>query len=83
MQGLGRLPYDVLIRETGERLDDLVLLLGKRTFFYADRPSVADFALYGEFSNGCGEATPDFAGLVSERPSLADWMKRVEDCTRH
>ena len=81
VQGLGRLPYDVLIRETGERLDDLVLLLGRRAFFYADRPSVADFALYGEFRTGCGEATPDFGQLVSERPPLADWLKRVEDAT--
>ena len=82
VQGLGRLPYDVLIRETGERLDDLVLLLAKRTFFYSDRPSVADFAIYGEFKTGCTEATPDFAALVSERPALADWMKRVEETTR-
>jgi len=82
-QGLGRLPYDVLIRELGERLDDLVLLLGKQAFFYSDRPSVADFAIYGEFNTGFTEATPDFAEQVSQRPALADWHKRVEEVTRH
>jgi glutathione S-transferase len=81
-QGLGRLPYGVLVRETGERLDDLVLLLAQRSFFYASRPSVADFALCGEFKAGCSGPTPDFERLVSERPPLADWMKRVEEAAR-
>ena len=82
-QGLGRLPYDVLIAEMGERLDDLVQLLGSDPFFYSDRPSAADFAIYGVFSTGVKEdVTPDFAGLVSERPALADWYKRIEDARR-
>lgn len=82
-QGFGRLPYDVLVPEVGRNLDDLVLLLGGRAFFYSDRPSAADFALFGEFATGCSGATPDFEGLVSERPALADWRKRVEDATGH
>jgi glutathione S-transferase len=82
-QGFGRLPYDVLIREVARTLDDLVLLLGQRAFFHADRPSAADFALFGEFATGCSEATPDFAALVSERPALADWRKRVEEASSH
>jgi glutathione S-transferase len=82
VQGLGRLPYPVLLREVGERLDDLVLLLAQRSFFYASRPSVADFALFGQFKAGCSGPTPDFEQLVSERPTLTDWMKRVEDAAR-
>ena len=81
-QGLGRLPYPVMIRETGERLDDLVLLLAQRSFFYSSRPSVADFALRGQFKTGCSGATPDFEQLVSERPTLADWAKRVDEAAR-
>jgi glutathione S-transferase len=81
-QGLGRLPYDDLIRETGERLDDLVLLLAQRSFFYSSRPGAADFALRGEFRTGCNGATPDFEQLVSERPSLADWLKRVDEAAQ-
>lgn len=82
-QGFGRLPYPVLIREVASNLDDLVLLLGRRAFFYADRPSAADFAVYGELETGCSEATPDFGRLVEERPALADFRKRVEDAIRH
>jgi glutathione S-transferase len=80
-QGLGRLPYDVLIHETGRVLDDLVTLLGRRPFFYADRISAADLAIYGELRAGLSGPTPDFAALVSERPALADHTKRVEDAT--
>ena len=82
-QGLGRLPYDVLIAEMGERLDDLVQLLGNNPFFYSDRPSAADFAIYGVFSTGLKEdVTPDFAKLVSQRPALEDWFQRVDDARR-
>ena len=81
-QGLGRLPYQTLIREVGERLDDLVLLLAQRSFFYSSRPSVADFALRGQFKTGHSGATPDFERLVSERPTLVDWMKRVDEAAR-
>jgi glutathione S-transferase len=81
-QGFGRLPYDVLVREIGLHLDDLVVLLGRSAFFYSDRPGAPDFALAGQLQLGCGEATPDFAALVSERPALADWRKRVEEATR-
>ena len=81
-QGLGRLPHDVLAREIGERLDDLVLLLAQRSFFYSSRPSVADFALRGQFATGCSGVTPEFTRLVSERPTLADWLKRVDESAR-
>jgi glutathione S-transferase len=82
-QGLGRLPYDMLLAELGERLDDLTLLLGKQAFFFSDRPSVADFAIYGVFSTGLEEeVTPDFAEQVSQRAALVDWRKRVEETTR-
>jgi glutathione S-transferase len=81
-QGLGRLPYEVLLREAGRVLDDLVLLLGRRPFFHADRPSAADLAVYGQLSAGRRDATPDFRALVDDRPPLGDHMKRVEEATR-
>ena len=79
-QGMGRLPYDLLIAELGNRLDDLVRLLGKQPFFYSDRPSAADFAIYGQFATGCtGGVTPDFSEQVSQRAAPVDWRKRVEE----
>lgn len=47
-QGMGRLPYQMLVRELGVRLDDLVLLLTQHPFFFSDEPSIADFAIYGQ-----------------------------------
>lgn len=83
-QGLGRLPYDMLLAEFGERLDDLAALLGTQTFFFSDRPSVADFAIYGVFSTGCSESvTPEFPEQVSKRPALVDWRTRVQEAIRH
>ena len=35
-QGLGRLPSDILVRELAGHLDDLVLILGGKPFFYAE-----------------------------------------------
>jgi glutathione S-transferase len=81
VQGLGRLPEDVLVREAGLRLDDLVAQLGPRPFFFADRVSAADLAVYGELRTALSGPTPEFDALISERPALADHMKRVEDCT--
>ncbi|MGH0032549.1 MAG: glutathione S-transferase family protein [Myxococcota bacterium] len=80
-QGMGRLPYEVLLRETGGRLDDLVTLLGARPFFYAKRPSVADLAIYGQLRTGCSTATPDLHDLIHQRPALTAFMKRLEECT--
>ena len=79
-QGLGRLSYELLLAEFGNRPDDLASLLGESTFFCSEQPSVADFSIHGMFSTGCAEGiTPDFAEQVSKRPAPVDWRKRVED----
>jgi len=80
-QGLGRLPDDVLVRELGRHLDDLVLLLGAKPFFYADRPSVADLAIYGQLHMLRSGPTPEAEALLHARPALLDHMARVESET--
>ena len=80
-QGMGRLPYHVLLRETAARLDDLVTLLGTRPFFYARHPGAADLAVYGQLRTGSSDATPDLQDLIRKRPPLTDLMSRVEDRT--
>jgi len=83
-QGMGRLPYDMLISELTRRFDDLERLLGDSPFFYSDRPSIADFAIYGVFSAGIEEAvTPEFAELVEQRPALSAWRARVRDAVKN
>jgi glutathione S-transferase len=80
-QGMGRLPYGVLLRETAGRLDDLVTLLGDRPFFYGKRPCVADLAIYGQLKTACRGATPDLYDLVHARPALTGLMERLEERT--
>ncbi len=83
MQGTGRLPYDVITEETGRLLDDLIVLLDDRTFFYSDRPTVADLAIYGELRCAQSGPTPEFDAMIGDRPPLTDLMKRVEEaCER-
>lgn len=81
-QGLGRLPNEMLISELTQRFDDLVVILGNSLFFYSEQPSVADFAIYGVFNTGIeGGITPEFAELVSQRPTLSEWHLRVQNAT--
>lgn len=83
VQGTGRLPYELLVAESARLLDDLVLLLDDRPFFYADRPTVADLAVYGQLRCGQSGPTPEFDAMIGERPPLVDHLKRVEEaCER-
>jgi glutathione S-transferase len=82
-QGMGLLPYEVLLREYAGHLDDLVCLLDDRPFFYAERPTVADLAVYAQLRTARSGPTPEVEGLLGDRPALADHSKRVEEaCAR-
>ncbi|HEU4431055.1 MAG TPA: glutathione S-transferase family protein [Myxococcota bacterium] len=80
-QGLARLPEPVLAREFGEKLDDLLRMLGERPFFHADEPSVADLAVYGQLKNADDELSPEARDAIRRRPKLVEYMKRVEQAT--
>ena len=80
-QGFGRMPHDVLVRELGIRLDDLIALLGDHPFFFADAPSVADLSIFGMLRSGMSGPTPEFDRALNQRPKLRDWQKRVEQAT--
>lgn len=81
-QGLGRLPEELLIGELARHLDDLVTILGEQPFFFADRPSIADLAVYGQFQMLGSGPTPEAAALISERQALVSHMDRVEAAAR-
>lgn len=81
-QGLGRLPQEVLVRELGRQLDDLVTILGEAPFFYAAQPSVADLAIYGQLRMLRSGPTPEADALIAERPALVSYMSRVEEVAR-
>lgn len=62
-------------------LADLVTILGDREFFYSGEVSVADLALYGQFHMLRSGCTPEAEALIEERPSLMEFIRRVEDAT--
>lgn len=82
VQGMGRLPLEVLVRELAQRLDDLVVLLADRPFFYGDAPSAADLAVFGNLHTGLSGPTPEVERLLGERPTLAAHYRRVDERTR-
>lgn len=74
-------PLTALVRELGDRMDDLVNFLGARPFFYADRLSVADLAVYGMLVTMQRDAIPGSAMLLAQRPTLLAFLDRVERAT--
>ena len=80
-QGLARLPLETIVDELGRRFDELLVWLGDRPYFFADRPSVADLALFGQLNGLQSGPTPQAERLVAERPRLADYFLRVDAAT--
>lgn len=81
-QGLGRLPEETVLTELAGLLDDLVTLLDERPFFFGDRPSRADLALFGQFHMLRTGPTPRAAALLDERPALLALEERIETATK-
>lgn len=59
------------------RLDDLVHMLGKRDFFYADQLSRADLSVCGSLSAMYRDVYPGARGLLEARVSLLEYTERV------
>ena len=53
-------------------------LLGTRPFFYADRPSMADLAVYSMLRAVERGSIPDSSQQLLSRPGLIAYMRRVE-----
>jgi glutathione S-transferase len=68
-------------KEFGQRLDDLVNFLGSRPFFYSDRVSRADLAVYS-LLNSIPETAGPVKAIVESRQALVDLMGRVEAAVR-
>jgi glutathione S-transferase len=78
-QGLGRLPHRLLLEELDQHLERVTVLLGDDPFLFADRPSVADFAVYGQLRSLRSEITPGARSLVEGNEALVDYLERVEE----
>ena len=71
-------PETAISRGIGDRLDDLVNLLGTRPFFYAERPSMADLAVYGMLRAVEYGSMPGSSQQLLSRPGLVAYMRRIE-----
>jgi glutathione S-transferase len=71
-------PETAISRGIADRLDDLVNLLGTRPFFYAERPSMADLAVYSMLRAVERGSIPDSSQQLYSRPGLIAYMRRVE-----
>lgn len=74
-------PHTGLLRGLDGRMNDLVNFLGSRRFFYSDRVSMADLAVYGMLRTLSMDAIPGAAQLLAKRPILVEFMHRVEQET--
>ena len=74
-------PHTALLRELALRLDDLVNFLGARPFFYAERLSIADLAVYSMLCYLREDRIPGSALLLAARPTLVAHLERVERVT--
>jgi glutathione S-transferase len=80
-QGTGRLAESVLAREFGDKLDDLARMLGERPYLFADQPSVADLAVFGQLTFANAEESPQTRAVIARRPKLIEYVKRVAQAT--
>ena len=74
-------PETAILRGIDDRLGDLVNLLGSRRFFYADRVSMADLAVYGMLNTVRSDSIPGSTRLLATRPTLHEFMRNVEEET--
>ena len=70
-----------LVQEVGHRVSDLARLLVPRPFFYADRVSIADLAVYAMLRTIADDSIPGTRPHLERCPGLLDFMKRVEQET--
>lgn len=74
-------PRTAILRSIDDRFADLVNFLGARPFFYSERVSMADLAVYGMLYTIRLDAIPGAGRLLAARAPLLDFMHRVEEAT--
>jgi glutathione S-transferase len=71
-----------LVDQLTRRCDDLVNMLAGRDFFYGDRPSMADLAVYAMLDSTRRGNYPRGPEIVAARPELVALMDRVEKASQ-
>jgi len=70
-----------IIDSLARRLDDLVGLLGGRSFFHSETPSVADLSVFGMLLVIREGPMPGSRELLEARPELVAYLDRLEAAT--
>ena len=71
-----------VLAELERRFDELLVWLADRPFFFADRPSVADLAIFAQMQGLQSGPTPQAVELIRARPALQTYVARVDAATR-
>ena len=67
-----------VLEEIAHRMDDLVGMLGQRSYFHADEPSVADASVVGMLRVIRDGPMMGGSAMITRRPTLADYVERME-----
>jgi glutathione S-transferase len=64
--------------EFERRLDDMAQLLGPRPFFFGERPSRADLAVFSSLYGMYRDTYPGAREMLAQRPALVAFVERME-----
>lgn len=78
--GIGRYPKEKVMADIRRGLDALCVFVEHDGFAAGPRPSLADFALFGQIHRRLAGTNPWFEGEVAARPALGRWLDRVAAC---
>jgi len=67
--------------EFERRLDDMAQLLGPRPYFFGERPSRADLAVFSSIYGMYRDVYPGARELLAARPALVSFVERTEAAT--
>jgi len=77
-QGFGRYPKEKIMADIRRGLDALSAFVASDAFAAGPAPSLADFALFGQFHRRLAGTDPWLETEVAARPALGAWLARVD-----
>lgn len=80
--GIGRYAKEKVIADIRRGLDALTIFVASDGFVAGPAPSLADFALFGQFQRRLAGTDPWLEREVALRPALVDWLARVDELTK-
>ena len=76
--GIGRYPKEKVMADIRRGLDAVTTFVSSGGFAAGPAPSLADFALFGQFHRRLAGTDPWLESEVAARPELAAWLERVD-----